>query len=273
MTIDIQSPKAGADRRPQSAPERRVESVLAAIRILRHLSQQPAGAGVNAIARALELSPSSAFNLLKTLVAENFLDFDAGTKRYTLGPGVLALGRSALDPADAFNIARSHLESLADRRQITAALWRLTRSEQLVLVGFAAGEAATRIHLTVGHRLPMLAGATGRCVAAQRGANLQLLAKQLAAVKWAHAPSAKEYLDEVAVTRERGWAIDEGRYLHGVTTIAAPVFDSTGRLEFCVTGTMFSGQYLKSNLIAIGEDVLRAARWLAERLRGHMPAN
>ena len=49
-----------------------VGSVVQALAILRHLSEASKPLGVTAVARALGISPSSCFNLLKTLVAEDF---------------------------------------------------------------------------------------------------------------------------------------------------------------------------------------------------------
>src|SRR3546814_14725740 len=43
------------------------------------------GQGVNAIARATNLSPSTCFGILKTLVGEEFAEFDPGSKHYRLG--------------------------------------------------------------------------------------------------------------------------------------------------------------------------------------------
>src|SRR3546814_18424214 len=61
-----------------------VAAVVNAITILRYLAGH-AGQGVNAIARATNLSPSTCFGILKTLVGEEFEEFDSGSKHYRLG--------------------------------------------------------------------------------------------------------------------------------------------------------------------------------------------
>jgi DNA-binding IclR family transcriptional regulator len=45
-----------------------VGSVVKALAILRHLAEGPDRCGVNAIAMAVSLNPSSCFNIVKTLV-------------------------------------------------------------------------------------------------------------------------------------------------------------------------------------------------------------
>jgi len=246
----------------------RVTSVVAAMAILRHLGELSSGAGVNAVARALGLSPSSCFNVLKTLAAERFVDFDPVAKTYVLGPGCVAVARRALDPTGAFAAARAEMERLADGFQLTAALWRVRRAERLILLGFAETEAATRIHLATGQRIPLFAGAGGRCAAAWGGLREDEVVRRIGEVDWACAPSAGDYLAELETTRARGWALDEDRFMRGVTTFAAPVRDEAGDLAYCVTATMFSGQHDRSRFEAIGEATAQAAQRVTERLFG-----
>lgn len=246
----------------------RVGSVVAAIAILRHLGTLPAGGGVNSIARSLGLSPSSCFNILKTLTDERFLDFDSATKAYTLGPGSIAVARRALDPGGAFALARPELERLAEAFQLTGALWRVSRKARFVLLGFAESEAATRIHITVGQRLPLLTGALGRCVAAHGRFGRDALAARLADIQWASAPAIDDYLADLERVRAHGWAIDESGFMHGVTTVAAPVTDDRGHLTFCVSSILFTGQYDPERLNEIGVATVAVAERLAERIYG-----
>lgn len=62
-----------------------VGSVVQALSVLRHIARTREPQGVTAIARALGLNPSSTFNILRTLVAEGFVERDDATKTYILG--------------------------------------------------------------------------------------------------------------------------------------------------------------------------------------------
>ncbi|MBM4232017.1 MAG: IclR family transcriptional regulator [Gammaproteobacteria bacterium] len=250
----------------QDAAQRRVGSVRNAAAILRYLQEIGAGIGVNAIARTLRISPSSCFNLLKTLVDETLVDFDNETKRYSLGTGAIILGRRALDPYGAFELVRQRLESMADKHQVTVGLWRPRRGDQLVLVGYADSAAAFRIHLTVGQRLPIASGAAGRCVMAISPLDSGAIRRWLDKVKWAEAPNPKKYLAELDAVRQRGYAIDEGQFIKGVSTLAAPGVTPVGAIEYIVTATMFTGQYPHERMLLIAEDLRATAKWLVERL-------
>ena len=71
-------------------------------------------------------------------------------------------GRRSRRPVQALPI----MQELASRFRIASGLWRLTENKRLVLVASVDSDLATRLHMTLGQRLPMLIGAIGRCVAA-----------------------------------------------------------------------------------------------------------
>lgn len=252
---------------PIEAAFQPVPAVRQALAVLRHLADSPAPRGVNAVARGAGLSPSSCFNILKTLTAEGFVDFDPVTKAYALGPGVVALARRALDPAGAFTQARPALAALGEAAGATASLWRISADERMVLVGFVESDAGTRIHLTPGQRLPMLIGAGGRCIAAELGLSRAELRRRFAALRWEASPGFEAYARDVEAARARGWALDDGAYIRGVTSLAAAIADETGAVRFCVTCTLFHGRRDKA-LAAIGEETRRAAIQIRRRLYG-----
>jgi len=251
----------------------RVGSVAAAVAILRYLALHPEGAGVVPLARSLGLSPSSCFNVVRTLASEHFVEFDPRTKIYSLGIGAHVIGRAALDPRGAFQAVKPRLEAVADKFGVTVALLGLRRNDQFVIIGFCdSASATTKIHLTIGQRLPLLTGAVGRCAAVAFALDDASLERTLTKVKWAARPQLSEYKASLDFYRSRGWAIDSDNFLMGVTTIASSVFDQKGRLQFCVSCTMFSSHHPDVEIGAIGDAVAREARWLSSHLFPSLPA-
>lgn len=247
--------------------QRRVGSVQNAAAILRHLEAIGIGVGVNPIARALDLSPSSCFNLLKTLADEQLVDFDRATKLYSLGPGAITLGRRALDPRGSFELIRQRLEALADRYQVTAGLWRPRRGDQFTLIGYAECAATFRIHLTVGQRLPSAAGAGGRCIMAFSKLSDQAVLRRIDEVKWGDAPDPGAYLADLELVRKRGWAIDDGRFIRGMSTLAAPALRNDS-VEFILSATMFTGQIEPARVQTLADELVANGKWLSARLFG-----
>ena len=73
--------------------ESKAPAISRAAAVLRLLGKSDTPMGLQAIARALGLVPSTCLYVLRALVAEEFVAFDPDTKRYSLEAGVLTLAR------------------------------------------------------------------------------------------------------------------------------------------------------------------------------------
>lgn len=236
----------------------KVNSVIKAMGILRHLAHAQLPEGVNAIARQVGINPSSCFNILKTLAHEDFVRFDRETKTYSLGVAVIDLAVSALDPDAGFLRTRPILERFARENGVTCGLWR-RQGDRLILLGTAESEAFARIRFTPGNRLPMYIGAMGRCIIARAGMDEAEIDKAITSLKWASTPKLSHYLAEVRAAGVEGYAIDDGDFLQGVTSIAAPVISREGAITHCVAATTFKGHLDTAALSRLGQAVKKAA--------------
>jgi DNA-binding IclR family transcriptional regulator len=245
-----------------------VGSVVNAIAIIRHLSKGEQ-LGVNAIARAVEISPSTCFNILKTLADESFVDFDPRTKHYSLGSEPVRLFGMRPELLAWTDWLDEELARMVADFAITSGLWRVA-GRRVLLVQVEESTQATRIHLVAGQRLPYV-GALGRCIAAAQGLTFDEVPGRLAELRWQRPITPDAYWSGVQDVLRRGWAIDEGFYLRGVTTIAAPIFGINGAITHCVTSTMFSGQHEADTLNIIGERTSTLAREASDRLASASP--
>jgi DNA-binding IclR family transcriptional regulator len=255
-------------RSAASPPRPLVGSVVQAIAVLRHLGNIERPQGVTAIASRLGLSPSSCFNILKTLAAEELATFDPETRAYGLGPGAIELARSAMGRDEVARMARASMDRIAAGHDVAVGLWRLGGGDRLTLTALAESEAATRIHLVVGQRQPAVAGATGRAVLAARGASDAEIGVACRTVRWQQAPKPSDYVAQVGEARSRGWAIDADQIIRGMTTVASAIADAEGRVRFCLSASTFTGRETPQRIAAIGEAVRAAALVIARTIYG-----
>lgn len=117
--------KMTKDAATKGTSSKDVGAVVNAIQILRHLAHADGPQGVAAIARATGISPSSAFNILRTLSNERLTSFDVAGKTYQLGLGLseLAVGFVGRSYAD---LIQPELERLSLAHHILIALWQVT---------------------------------------------------------------------------------------------------------------------------------------------------
>jgi DNA-binding IclR family transcriptional regulator len=255
----------------QLKPRSKAPSVSQAVAILRHLAAQEAPSGAVAIARALGISPSSCFNILKVLTAECFVSFDQARKTYTLGSGAVGLARHALDPENAGYIGRDVLLTLAREYEATCTMWRVTADERILLVAREASDKAATLRMRIGQRLPFMIGANGRSILATLAMSTRELRPKFAKLQWDAPPSFEEYLTQVQTARRVGWGVDEGSYMRGVTTVAAVVTDHGGSAQFSVAITLLGAQHKKSFLQQVGQSTASGAQQLKLMLYGPPP--
>ena len=244
----------------------RVGAISKAFVILRYLAQSEP-LGVNAIAKAVGIGPSSCFYILKALVAEDALEFDPQTKTYRWSENLPGFARNRPSAAAWIEWLRRELQAVADETGTSCGLWQLgtTRAS---LIAAAESSLDTRIHLAVGQRLPLFVGAMGRCVAAASGVAIEELPAIIGGVRWQVPPTAAHYARDLASVRARHWAVDDGNYLKGVVTVAAGIAEPSSRLTHCLTATTFAGQADPPLISMLGDRVAGLAKDAARRLQG-----
>jgi len=248
--------------------EKLVGALVGGLRVLRYLSVSATPVGVTRVARDLQLNSSTCYNLLKTLVHEGYVDFDEGTKTYTVALGLVELAKGVLEQASYVRLVHPMLEGIAQRHRVTATLWQRTRNERVVLVDRADNDSSIRVHMSVGQRLPMYIAALGRCMAASSGLSRSELKKRFEELRWDDKPSFDEYLAGVKEAEKNGYATDSGNYVKGVSTASAAVRDEFGQPVMAISAVGFSAQLTGRSLVALGEDLRDRAAEVTRALSG-----
>jgi DNA-binding IclR family transcriptional regulator len=219
-----------------------VKPVVNAIAILRYLAHKGAPERAADIARHLEINPSTCFNILRTLVSEDVVDFNPLSKTYSAGLGLARLAEQLVTQGQRVQLASPFMRELAIERGITVTLWRRMGNDRIVLVSSESSPTDLHIYMPLGQRLPILMGASGRLFVGQRSLSKEELRAEFAGIRWARPLSFEEYLDQVSLAKQCGWAVDEGYFSDGVLAIAAPVCDSSANIAYTVSAVMIRSQ-------------------------------
>lgn len=253
---------------PPEPPQKPVTALASGLAIVRYLSNAGAPVGVSRIARHLDLNSSTCFNLLKTLVHERLVVFDDSTKTYRVGLGLVELAKGALETASYARLVQPHLELVAAAHKVTATLWHRESGDRVVLVARADNDATMRVHMNVGQRLPMFISALGRTMAAHAGLSRAELRRRFDVLRWDDPPAFDAYLRSVEEAARKGYAVDAGCYVRGVTSVSAAVLDASGRPAMAVSGTGFSAQLPRAAVKALGESLRERALLVSRALSG-----
>lgn len=246
-------------------------AIARAAAVLRLLGKRGAPMGVQAIARELNLVPSTCLYVLRALVTEDLVAFDADTKRYALDAGVLTLARAWLR-RDQFNdLAQPVLDRIAREFGLTTLGVQIFGLDHIIVTAMSQSGQNFQLSTQVGSRFPALVSATGRCIAAFGGYDLADLKPRFDTLRWDEAPSWNDWCAQVAEARATEVAVDAGHYISGVTVVAAPVWKSgreAGRVPSHALVAIGIGGALRSELPRLKEALAAAARSLSEQLAG-----
>lgn len=196
-----------------------IQSIERAAAVLRLLARGPGPLGVGEIATALDLAKPTAHGILRTLLGVGFVDQDALTGKYLLGPAIGELGTDRLDVNELRSRAIHRADALA------------SRSGESVRIAVARDTGITVIHhvfrpdnseqaLAVGEVLPAHATALGKVLLAYDAA-----AESGALQGFTHRTiTERDELDRaIAEVRRRGWADEVEEHRSGEAGIAAPI--------------------------------------------------
>lgn len=252
----------------ESVKNSKAPAIARAAAILRLLGKSDTPLGLQAIARELDLVPSTCLHVLRALVSEELVAFDANTKRYTLEVGVLTLARHWLRRNQFTDLAQPMLDRISREFDITLLGVHIIGLEHMVVVAASQASHNFQISAQIGSRFPALISATGRCIAAFGNFPLTDIEERFKTLRWDDAPSFDEWQQQVQQTRAQGFAVDAGNYIAGVTVVAAPVWKARDKLNYALVAIGLGSTLQRKGLAELQQALVNASHSLSSQLSG-----
>jgi len=205
---------------------RDVAGVARAMRVLEAIAGAPDGAAVRDLARAIGCGKGTISKMLATLERGQYVRREPESRRFHLTWRLLALAFGHADRAGMPRVFMPILQALADETDELVQL-AVVEGEQILFVAKAEG-LGQRVRLLplVGLWAPLHATAAGKLwLASLTEARLrQVLGRgRLGAVAPRTTTSLARLRDELAATRERGYAVNDEELAEGGRAVAAPI--------------------------------------------------
>jgi DNA-binding IclR family transcriptional regulator len=207
---------------------RSVKSAERVFDLLEIIGREPHGVAFTWLARSLGIPKSSLHSLLEVLLKRGYIEYDGESRRYSLGVRVWETGQAYQRHHNLLAVASRVLEGIVDKVNETAQLAKLSGRENVYLAKVDSTHPL-RLQSEVGLRLSAHATGVGKALLAQLPDD-----EVVARFGWGKLPvmtptthaTTQSLLAELAITRERGFAIDNSEYTQGVFCLAVPVFDN-----------------------------------------------
>ena len=249
-----------ANKGPRVRP---VPAVSRALAILQLLARSPEPLTLKSISEGLDLVTSTCLHILRVLVDEGMVKVEPGTKRYSLDVGVLSLARSVAENNPFPARIQAALDRLSEAWNVTTIGVKVSGVDDLVVLSLARSRGPFRLYVEVGSRFPALTSATGRLVSAYADLSDAELARRFKTLTWENPPDLETWKKEVRAAQRKGFAIDRGNYMSGITVIAVPIFDVQKRMTHALVALGVADQLTSERTKSLTVDLVREAKALS----------
>ena len=261
--------------RPRPSESRySIEALARGLEILELFSAERPTLSLTEIVQALQLNNSTVFRVLSTLESRNYLERDPATRRYRPSLKVLQLGFTALNSLEVSQVARPHLERLAHQVHEAASLGVLD-GMNVIYVDRIRNRAIVGVVIEIGSHVPAHCTALGKTLLAALAPDeldKRLSRADLAAHTSRTITDREALLNDVALARQRGYAISDEELAVGLRAVAAPIRDASQEAVAAInvsgSVTTMSRERLKTE---IAPAVMKTAEQISLAL-GYSPA-
>ena len=232
----------------------RVNAVRNAHMILKFLADRREPVGVAVVSRHTGISPSSCFNILRTLVELRLASFHEESKGYAIGLGLFELAQNSGLNRALISTAQPILTALAQRYSCQTGLWEFSEDDR-TLIAMGESQAVARLHIRIGQKMPIGAGSSGRAFMGKYYHDKARLLSAYKAVEWQGSLTFEGYVDQIGKALSAGYAVDRDELYSGVTTISSAFEDYALQRQFCLSIFILSAQYSGQEIEIMGNEL------------------
>lgn len=199
-----------------------IQSIERAAAVLRLLAASPCRLGLAEISASLQLPKGTAHGIIRTLAQVGFVEQDETSKGYQIGEVLGNMSASYLDVNELRSSSMNWADPLASRTGEAVRVGTLIGPEVLV-VHYVFSPNASPQRADVGALLPAHATGLGKALLAYFPGAAALMATEMTAYTARTVTDRIQLTDELARTRDRGYAVEFAEYAPDQASIAAPI--------------------------------------------------
>lgn len=222
---------------------------------------------ITQLGQHLDVHATTALRLVRTLKDDRFLE-PVGDGTYRLGSTLIDLGQRALEENDLRTVGHSHLVRLNEITNETVHSAALDGTV-ITYVDKVESRHPVRIESYVGREVLKHCTGVGKAILSFLPEDE--LEHHLAGMDFAYfTPTTitdrDSFRNELELTRERGYAVDDEEHEPGICCVAVPIFSATGRVTQSLSVSAPSSRMTLSQLLQFLPDIKHTAEEISEAL-------
>jgi IclR family transcriptional regulator, KDG regulon repressor len=233
-----------------------VRAVERALDILLCFTREEPVRSLTHIAECVHMSKTTVHRLLATLENRRFITRDKVTGLYRLGFRFIEMASLVLQDVELHRWAQPYLQSLSAECGETVDL-SILEGSQVIYLQVIESPQRVKIAAAAGQRLPAFCTASGKALLAflPEEQVWKILGENLTRYTDRTTVSVADILEELRITRERGYAVSDQEYERDINAVAAPIFDADDHpiASIAIVGPSF--RLTNERLPALGESI------------------
>ncbi|MCX8023006.1 MAG: IclR family transcriptional regulator [Syntrophorhabdaceae bacterium] len=244
-------------------------SLERALKILCAFSSERQGMTLGQLSEAVGLPKATTMRLSMTLIDHDFLRYDSQTKKYSLGLKLFELGSIVFSTFSLRKIVSPYLASLQAKIAKTTFLGVILDDQLVYLDKHEDPRNPIRFASNIGMRRPPYFGMLGQLLMAymeEEEVDRILKKTPLAPLTKLSIVDVGEFKKRLISIREKGYFIDEGEAIDGISGISAPIFDYTGKVVGGIGIGFISISVDEDEKKALVKEVVQTAKKISQEL-------
>lgn len=208
----------------------KVPNLVKGLAVLELLSESHLGKSLQEIKMEVDLSLTTAYRIVTTLVRLDYLTYDDSSKKYKLSRKMLTIGFRSIHEHNLMDAVLPKMRELRDEIQ-ESVFFGILSSEHILLLEQSIGSHTFCFYLNPGKLIELHCSAPGKAMMAYTPADIRT--KILSKIEFTvyndnTIADLDSYLSELERVRTMGYALDMEEEMTGVICISAPILDYSG---------------------------------------------
>jgi len=254
-----------------------VQALSRALDLLECIAAAETGLGLGELGHATGLPPSTVHRLLKSLEQRHYVVHDEDRGRWFIGVQAFSVGGAFLRNRNYTALAKPIMRRLMEQAGETVNLAVEDRGEAVFLAQVECRQMMRALSQP-GVRVPLHCSGVGKALLAALAPDetAEALAKMpggghLVSLTAKTITEPEDLLREFAVSRERGYAIDDEEHAIGLRCVAAAIHDEHGQPLAALSISGPTARIPNDRIPALGALVARAAAEVTAAVGGRPP--
>lgn len=250
-----------------------MSSAAKTLALLTYFSSDRPEIGLSEFCKLAERDKATTYRHLQVLEDAGFIEKNPTSKRYRMGPAILNLARVREITVPRKTSAEAALRMLADECGETAHVSVLSGESLYCLLACESPRHATRAIIDL-ETLPLHATASGTCALAFGPPALIETAKQNLIKFTEHTPTTEQGLvAAIKEAKKTGFGHSHRGYQNDIESIAAPLFDQTGRFAGAVSVASVASRFSADAKHTTKQCLIKASREITRNWGGSVPSD